>query len=46
MKLKEKLSVEEISGEMLTNKSLKEFQSGKAAFTHYLNNYQILVIII
>lgn len=40
MKLKEKLSVEEISGEMLTNKSLKEFQSGKAAFTHYLNNYQ------
>lgn len=43
MKLKEKLSVEEISGEMLTNKSLKEFQSGKAAFTHYLNNYQSIL---
>ena len=40
MKLKEKISLEEVCGRTFKIKSDKTSEYGKAAFTHYLNNHQ------
>lgn len=39
MTLKEKLSIEEVCGKMFTIRVVEASDNGKAAFTHYLNNY-------
>ena len=40
MKLKEKISIEEVNGQIFETRLVEASEYGKAAFTHYLHNYQ------